>query len=200
MCEFIRNRPSLADMELFLPFISCLKRSVFILLLFAQVDSYAQGNTYKGIPIIDINFFKGPVPANTSFASMTYIDYSYGFNIESTRSFRDVKVKVTLNISPNSSRSYLDRSRIKDENLDQLIAHEQGHIVIGFVIGKQVQDALNASHYTKNYKEEIKTNYNKFYKEFEKLQYQYDEETSHGSDKEAQIKWNRKIQLLAEKL
>lgn len=169
---------------------------MFILLLLAQAHSYAQRNISKDIPVIDISFFKGTVPNNASFASMTYIDYSYGFNIEGTRRSQDVKVRVALNITPNSSRSYLDRSRIKDENLDQLIAHEQGHIVIGFFIGKKVQDALNASHYTKNYKNEIKANYKRFYQEFEKLQHQYDEETSHGSDKEAQIKWNRKIGLL----
>jgi len=185
------------DIKLFFPFVSLLKRSVFILLLLAQAHSFAQSNISKDIPVIDISFFKGPVPNNTSFASMTYIDYSYGFNIEGTRRSKDVKVKVALTISPNSSRSYLDRSRIKNENLDQLIAHEQGHIVIGFFIGKKVQDALNASHYTKNYKNEIKANYKKFYQEFEKLQHQYDEETNHGADKEAQIKWNRKISLLA---
>ncbi|ETZ24131.1 DUF922 domain-containing protein [Pedobacter sp. V48] len=184
------------DSKLLFSFISLLKRSVFILLLFAQSDSFAQSSIPKDIPVIDISFFKGPVPDNTSFASMTYIDYSYGFNIEGTRRSKDVKVKVALTITPNSSRSYLDRSRIKDENLDQLITHEQGHIVIGFFIGKKVQDALNASHYTKNYKNEIKANYKKFYQEFEKLQHQYDEETNHGSDKEAQIKWNRKIRLL----
>ena len=184
------------DIKLFSSFISLLKRSVFILLLFARADSFAQSSIPKDIPVIDIGFFKGPVPDNTSFASMTYIDYSYGFNIEGTRRSKDVKVKVALTITHNSSRSYLDISRIKDENLDQLIAHEQGHIVIGFFIGKKVQDALNASHYTKNYKNEIKANYKKFYQEFEKLQHQYDEETSHGSDKEAQIRWNRKIRLL----
>ncbi|WP_316809837.1 DUF922 domain-containing protein [Pedobacter heparinus] len=166
------------------------KHAFFLVLLFLVINATGQGY-FKEIPVIDLGFFKGNVPKNAAFASMTYIDYDYDFQIQSNKQSTEVKVKV--NISPNGARSYLDRKRVKEANIDQLVEHEQGHVIIGFIIGKQVEEALNASRYTRNYKQEINANYKKFYARFEKLQLRYDEETNHGANREAQARWNREV-------
>ena len=166
-----------------------------LLFSFAQ-ESYAQVRISADIPQIDLNFFKGEVPKNSAYASTTFIDYSYGFSIERNTRTNAVKVRVTMRITPNSEKSYFDQSRVNKANIDRLVNHEQGHIVLGFIIGKQVEDALNAASYTVNYKEEIRRNYQLFYARYEKLQLDYDKQTRHGADLKAQESWNKKLRRL----
>jgi predicted secreted Zn-dependent protease len=178
-------------------------RNLFLVLLilpFVIAQSSAQDHISKDIPLIDLSFFKGAIPENSAFASTTFIDYSYKFAIERNTRTNQVKVRLNMTIVPNSEKSFFDVSRVDKGDIRRLINHEQGHIVIGFIIGKKVEDALNAVSYTANYKEEIRINYQKFYARFEKMQFDYDKETRHGADLEAQTKWNKKIRLLSKEV
>lgn len=169
--------------------------ALFILIIFAT-ETNAQSYTPQDIPQIDLSFFKGSIPENTDYASMTFIDYSYRFAIEGNARTNEFKVNLALKVTPNSTKSYFDISRVKSEHVEQLLNHEQGHIVLGFIIGAKIEEALNACRYTKNYNKEIRANYKKFYTMYEKLQFQYDKETRHGADQNAQTKWNDKLSLL----
>ncbi|MES2455625.1 MAG: DUF922 domain-containing protein [Bacteroidota bacterium] len=168
---------------------------ISLLFSFAQ-KGYAQVRISADIPKIDLNFFKGEVPKNSAYASMTFIDYVYGFSIERNTRTNAVKARITMRITPNSDKSYFDRSRVNKADIDRLVNHEQGHVVLGFIIGKQVEDALNAASYTVNYKEEIRSNYQRFYARYEKLQLDYDKQTRHGADLKAQESWNKKLRRL----
>lgn len=172
---------------------------VFIL-FFLATGTKAQDNVSKDIPQIDLSFFKGSAPEDSPYASMTFIDYDYQFAIERNTRTGEVKVKLTVNITPNSAKSYLDITRVNKNDIERLVNHENGHIILGFIIGKKVEDELNACRYTINYKEEIRANYKKFYTRHEKMQLEYDEETRHGADLEAQESWNKKIRLLSKEV
>ena len=149
----------------------------------------------KDIVQIDLSFFQGSAPKNSPYASMTFIDYDYQFDVESNSRTGEVKVNLTVNIVPNSAKSYLDVSRVHKSDIDRLVNHEQGHVIIGFIIGKKVEDELNACRYTRNYKEEIRANYQKFYTRYEKIQLEYDKQTRHGANLEAQERWNKKLRV-----
>ncbi|HMI04873.1 MAG TPA: hypothetical protein VK541_20460 [Pedobacter sp.] len=121
---------------------------VLLLLPFGILQSSAQEYISKDIPVIELSFFKGAVPENSDFASTTFIDYSYKFAIERSTRTNRVKVSLTMSVVPNSEKSFFDVSRVNKADIARLVDHEQGHIVIGFIIGKKVEDALNAVSYT----------------------------------------------------
>lgn len=175
-----------------------LSNIVGLLLMANQVSG--QDFSSKDILQIDLSFFQGSAPKNSPYASMTFIDYDYQFAVESDSRTGEVKVKLTVNITPNSTKSYLDVSRIHKNDIDRLVNHEQGHIIIGFIIGKKVEDELNACRYTRDYKEEIRANYQKFYSKYEKIQLEYDRQTRHGANLEAQEHWNKKLRGFMDKL
>ncbi|HMI05001.1 MAG TPA: DUF922 domain-containing protein [Pedobacter sp.] len=173
--------------------------NILTLLMMANQVS-GQNLITKDFMQIDLSFFQGSAPKNSPYASMTFIDYDYQFAVESNSRTGEVKVNLTVNIAPNSTKSYLDVSRVHKNDIDRLVNHEQGHIIIGFIIGKKVEDELNACRYTRNYKEEIRTNYQKFYSRYEKIQLEYDKQTRHGANLEAQEHWNKKLRVYLDKL
>jgi predicted secreted Zn-dependent protease len=183
-----------------------LTKAFRLLILFNTLTSLLMTNQVsgqnfitKGINQIDLSFFQGSAPKNSPYASMTFIDYDYQFVVESNSRTDEVKVDVTVNITPNSAKSYLDVSRVHKNDIDRLVNHEQGHIIIGFIIGKKVEDELNACRYTRNYKEEIRINYQKFYATYEKIQLEYDRQTRHGANLEVQKRWNKKLRVYLDK-
>lgn len=184
----------------------CLPKAFRLLVLFNILTLLIMANQVSGqsfitkdIIQIDLSFFQGSAPKNSPYASMTFIDYDYQFAVESNSRTGEVKVNLTVNIVPNSAKSYLDVSRVHKNDIDRLVNHEQGHIIIGFIIGKKVEDELNACCYTRNYKEEIRTNYQKLYARYEKIQLEYDRQTRHGANLEAQERWNKKLRVYLDK-
>lgn len=80
----------------------------------------------------------------------------------------------------------------------ELLKHEQIHFDIAEIYRRKLVDLLSKSiFYRKGYANDIKTHYNKLFKEYKTEQSKYDLETDHSKNIEKQKEWNI---LIAKKL
>lgn len=176
-----------------------LSRTSFILSIFLTLLStslFAQEIEAMKIPKATLDFFRGHPKPDAEFASIAFINYRYYYQVDQQMDDGTVKLMVKVKVLPDSAKSYFDLSRVKEPYVANLLNHEQGHINIGYINGNRLRSALNLTVYSRNYNQEIKTAFEKYDAEFEKLQTQYDDETNHSIDPKAQGIWDEKIKLL----
>ena len=157
---------------------------------------FAQEIDEMKIPKATLDFFRGSPKPDAEFASVPFIYYRYYYQVDQQMDDGTVKLIVRVKVLPDSAKSYFDLSRVKESYVANLLNHEQGHINIAYINGNRLRSALNLTVYSLNYKQEIKTAFDKYLAEFDKLQTQYDEETNHSIDAKAQRIWDVKIKLL----
>lgn len=77
---------------------------------------------------------------------------------------------------------------------DYTLNHEQRHFDIAKIVAEHFKQKINAGNLTvSNYEGIINFEYLETYREMDKLQKQYDDETRHGADKQAQQQWDQRI-------
>lgn len=86
-----------------------------------------------------------------------------------------------------------DRSWATDTNAS-LLAHEKGHFDIAELFARKLRQRIATNHFDDNKEEEIIMDlYRSTNKEMDVWHDQYDRETSHSRNKEAQTRWEAKI-------
>lgn len=80
---------------------------------------------------------------------------------------------------------------LKDKNTDELLEHEKGHFTIGLIIVSEWQEKVRNSKFHKiAYYAALRRLLFEFSAKYNKMQRDYDMETKHSKNKEAQAKWN----------
>ena len=134
--------------------------------------------------------FRGNPDPNSNFAAVTSTIWQYGYR--STIRGNTLQLDFNFLGGVDANKSWVKRDRIRNKNASkQLLNHEQGHVYINFFLLKKGEYILKNQGYTvQNYKrlvEKTAKDISKFYNDMQK---RYDEETKHGSDYEAQQKWD----------
>jgi hypothetical protein len=79
----------------------------------------------------------------------------------------------------------------KGKQTDDLLRHEQGHFNIGLLYMREAVNKIGAAAFTRSgYQAEIKTMLGEVHKKYVQMGEQYDKETAHSINKEAQQKWD----------
>ena len=137
----------------------------------------------------DTHFRANPDP-NSNYAAVTSTIWQYGYR----STIRGNKLQLDFNFlgGVDVNRSWVKRSKIRDRNTSkQLLNHEQGHVYINFILLKKGEYILKNQEYTvRNYKSLVSKTAKDISKFYNDMQLRYDEETKHGSDFEAQQKWD----------
>ena len=172
------------------------KIGLIVLLVFCAGKSFSQLSDTENIPVLTFDFFKGVPKADSPYASVIFINHKYFYTVREQKDDGTVLLDVKINALPDSAMSFFDRSRVKDTEVEELVNHERGHLIIGYLIGNLLRKTLNAAIYTSNYREEIKALFTKYHQEYGQLQTQYDDETNHGTNRGVQKLWNVKVRQL----
>lgn len=134
--------------------------------------------------------FRGNPDPNSNFAAVTSTIWQYGYR----STIRGNKLQLDFNFlgGVDANKSWVKRERIRNRNASkQLLNHEQGHVYINFLLLKKGEYILKNQGYTvSNYKRLIDKTAKDLSKFYNSMQERYDVETKHGSDLEAQEKWN----------
>jgi hypothetical protein len=100
--------------------------------------------------------------------------------------------KLTITVTPDSTRSWV----VKSKQTQALLDHERGHWMMDIVVGHEMHDAILALRGTgaDDLKKKINAEFDWHREKREKwLADKYDDETKHGADAKAQQQWAAKI-------
>lgn len=98
------------------------------------------------------------------------------------------KVEVSLELE---KRSWYKPGKVSDS----LLAHEQGHFNIGLLLARSFQKRVDQTiFFRKNYEARIAEIFREEFAKYQALELQYDKETRHFHDREAQRNWDAYLQ------
>jgi hypothetical protein len=166
---------------------------IVCLFLLSGQTTYGQPYSSKDLPVLTSDFFKGSKPEGSPYAANIYIRIDYRYISTEEVSDNKILLKFKINVWPDSTKSHFPKSGLSKEQIDGLLKHEFGHIIIGFIIGNDIQNRLAGFTYTRNYPNEVRHNFNLLLNELNLLHEQYDNATSHGANKSSQELWDKKL-------
>lgn len=174
-------------------FRSCLYGSILLtIFVLSSAEATAQTDQLKRITL-NWNTFK---KINTS--KLPYIAYTAHKTYHAYRATQNgsnFSLHFKVGVSIDSSQTFVNITRLNSLNLlakKALLNHEQGHTDLAVIYGRKLKQRLEAAIYTvRDYKEQVKTIYQKTMQELADKNQEYDMETDHGSDPEKQESWNR---------
>lgn len=134
--------------------------------------------------------FKGTPNYNSVAAAITAsgISYEFSASVKGNQVFVDYKV---------NSYFYPQNSWYnKEHGTLTVLKHEQLHFDITELHARKMRKILQNTTFTTKVKKQIKRVYNNIIKELQQMQAQYDAETDHSRNAEAQQKWEAKIAIM----
>lgn len=131
--------------------------------------------------------FKAKAPPSSRVAALTASGISYSFSALERTDGVEVDFRVDAFFYPNQSwyRPGLSNPLI--------LSHEQLHFDISELYARKMRKRLEATHFSRNVKAEVKVIYREILKELSDFQSTYDEETNFSRNREQQLRWNQKI-------
>lgn len=139
--------------------------------------------------------FKATPDRNHPYAAITYSGMSYGFSANVVNG--EVSVDYKINCFFVSNKSWVKKRYLGDA---ELLKHEQLHFDITELFTRKFRKELSTMNFSEKVKYEIKAVYKKLTKEKVSVQKQYDLETDHSKNEQAQKKWQIKIDNELQKL
>ena len=141
----------------------------------------------------DTHFLANP-DRRSPYAALTVTNWHYSYNSKISGNNLHIDFKFTGGVVPN--QSWVKSERIANRKISrQLLNHEQGHVNINYLLLREGEQQVRFQRYTiSNYKRLIQANANRVSKYYSEMQSRYDVETKHGSDLEAQERWDNFIQ------
>lgn len=139
--------------------------------------------------------FQGAPDINDPYLSHTKLRIGYRSSTFQKGNVFQIKFEVYLDI--NQKESWMKFDKIKNQRtLTALLNHEQGHFKIGALMQQELIQKLNNKKYSKHYKQEAATIFDRIARKYELLQHQYDQETKHMMDRDQQQLWDKKLDSL----
>lgn len=132
--------------------------------------------------------FKGRPDASSHGVAATYS----GIQVAMKGAIRDNKMQLDVLLTV-----YFDKSKSwakKDGKSERVLAHEQNHFDLTALKACELSKAIASANYkSETAMQQIRDLQQKYTKELNELQVQYDRETKHGTIEEEQAKWSARI-------
>lgn len=162
----------------------------FILLISAQKIYWSENRK------LNWNDFKSESNQGKDFMIVAFTNCGFGYSAETTTNPK-APVKIKISVFFDSQKSW----KMQDNVTDYILLHEQKHFDIAELFGRKLRKKIAES--IKNsldYQTKFPTLYKENLAEYKSFQKKYDEETSHGIDKEKQTFYNNLISEELKKL
>ncbi len=174
-----------------------MKLCTFLLIFVLAVPVMAQENEklswYQEKPL-SWSDFKASPKKHLPYKANTNSGLSFSWN--STESISGIELNYEVR-----SNFYTNRSWVKEiEEVDYLLAHEQLHFDITELHARKLRKALESYEPNEKMKKELDAIYSKVEKQRRQMQTQFDKETNHSINKEAEFKWRVFIKQELDKL
>jgi hypothetical protein len=161
------------------------------LILLLPLSNFAQGENEKirweaNLPLTWEDFKAKPDRSN-SYSANTNSGISYSWSYSTNTGEPVLKHEVYSNFYPQLSWV----KEIHDETY--LLAHEQLHFDISELHARKLRKALDEYQIGRNIRQDLKRLYNKIEAERAAMQEQFDKETLHSENREAELNWRKFI-------
>ncbi len=166
-----------------------IKLAKAVKLSFTDYEEKPEGDTiyYTAKRPLTWDDFQSKIPGG-SYDAEVYPTVGYEEHNDVAKSV--INVNMAIKVCLPKSASWVRDGRRNDYNLN----HEQRHFDIAKIAAGHFIQKLNIENLTvSNYEGIINFEYLEAYREMNNLQKQYDNETRHGSDEQAQQRWNERI-------
>ena len=166
-----------------------MRLTLLLLILFLSSTSRTQTNILEwesGHPL-SWRDFRAPVDQGSMHAAATYSGVQYTYKYTSDP---DLKFSFDAVSFFDKNRSWKNPDRINE----YILAHEQLHFDISELHARMLRKAFAEKIFSERFEKEIKSIYEQNNASRRKMQTQYDDETDHSKNAEAQARWNIHIQ------
>jgi hypothetical protein len=137
--------------------------------------------------------FKAEPDTTNDYSANTNSGMSYSWNYSTASGKPVLEHEVFSNFYPNLSW-------VKDiENEEYLLAHEQLHFDISELHARKLRKAIEEYEIARNIRQDLKRIYSKIEADRVAMQNQFDRETSHSENREAEMKWRKFVASELEK-
>lgn len=159
--------------------------TVSVLLLLASTSLFAQ--PFRQLTAGD---FQG-TPRFNNRGVVAYTNCTINFRFQASNRDGEYILHFIVRLDLNSSRSWIDRSKIKSQLvLAEILKHEQGHYNIAYMEQQEVLREVNRTRFSANYQNEAMAIFNRIDAKYKQLNIDYDEDTEHSTNKQQQHSWD----------
>ncbi|WP_227009000.1 DUF922 domain-containing protein [Christiangramia fulva] len=138
--------------------------------------------------------FKGEPDASSSYTANTNSGIGYTWSYSTASGEPQLTFEVSCNFYPKLSW-------VKNPaDPDYLLAHEQLHFDISELYARKLKKALAEYEPGRSIRQDLRNIYNKYESERVSAEKQFDRETRHSEDYEAEMAWRKKIAQELERL
>ena len=151
--------------------------------------------TYREYSKLTWQDFKAKAPLDSPFSASVSTGMGYKWSYSTSNGEIDFSYSVKSSLYRNSSWSKYT------EGKENVLSHEQLHYDITELYARKLRQALKdykENGNLRNIRKSVTAIYESLEAERKAFQLQYDAETNHSTNKEAQLQWNEKIALLLE--
>jgi len=106
------------------------------------------------------------------------------------------RLSFTTKIALLREKSWINQplfARLEPREQQTLLGHEKGHLMIGLIYYKTLKQAFDKGKYKGNIKRKVHRTFNKINAKMNRYHKAYDKKTNHGSLKDEQQRWNRRL-------
>ncbi|MES2267787.1 MAG: DUF922 domain-containing protein [Bacteroidota bacterium] len=140
--------------------------------------------------LITTNDFQG-VPRPNGRGVIAYTNCTIDFKYQASRNNNTYILHANVRLYMNNYKSWIDHSRItSNEQLAEILKHEQGHYTIAYLEQQEVLRAIERTRFTYNYNAEAMAIFNRIDAKYRQLNRDYDEDTEHMTNRQQQRSWD----------
>ncbi|GEP91518.1 hypothetical protein SAMN05660909_03604 [Chitinophaga terrae (ex Kim and Jung 2007)] len=134
--------------------------------------------------------FKGQVPPNPKSAAVSYSSFAYEGN--SRLQHDTLRITLSIEVFLIKSASWV----LPSYRNSYALAHEQIHFDITKLVTERFKQKLRQTPLNRgDYDSVIQYQYLESFREMNKLQYRFDEETDHGLNRTEQMRWRDRVNV-----
>lgn len=160
--------------------------------------SYAQHTwTVNDIPMFWRHFTKKNINVRSNAVALTNVKLQMESEVVSNG--EDHKLMILITIDQSKKDSWVSTQflrRATDQESIHVLHHERLHLAINYISFMKLHDTLQAYNFTRNYKAELASIFQKIQAENNILNREYDRFTTHSINIDAQQEWETKIMTL----
>lgn len=171
---------------------------LFISMVILATGAFAQVTEERVVwnegRLLEWKDFKAAPNPQSPFYAETSSGISHSFSVKQSDIILDFEYEV--NTYFRSHESWVKSG----ERSPYLLGHEQLHFNITELHARKLRKALEAYEIDRNFKRDLRSIYDSILRESEKMQHQFDAETRHSLNRNAEMAWRNLVRRELEKL
>jgi hypothetical protein len=150
------------------------------------------------IPQVRLSDFQASVKTGAPYPVYLNVRIFYRLDSVNITPENTYRLKVITMVVPYAPGSFFNVKQIDPKQIPQLLEHERGHLIVGYITANRIEKELSASIYSADYLREVKIRFDDIERSLSYLHGEYDAGTNHSIDTNNQKKCFLKLKNMFE--